>query len=224
MLRIRIIGLALVATFAFSAMVAASASALVWELNGAKLEASMETTSTGELELEDSKVPLVGATAVKCKGTDKGTVNIEGKDTITEIKATECKPVKGGCESEVTAAAVHLPWDTQLVTVENAKKEKEVRDEIKSSGAGTPGWAVTCKTALGKKTDTCEGESSVGIDNVTEGEHAGDVAALFEAVTHEKPATCTEGGAKSGFVTGTDFIKGAEGVKLTASEAKNIKD
>jgi hypothetical protein len=224
MTRIRMIGLAFVAAFAFSAMASASASALVWELNGSPITESMKVTSEGTLELEDSKT-LVGKTKVKCSGTDEGTIGLEGTDTITKITVTpnSCTKVEGGCESEISAEAVHLPWNTKLITVENSKKEKEVRDEIKNSGAGTPGWAVTCKTALGKKTDTCEGETTVGIDNVTKGTHKGDVAALFDEVSREKPATCSEKKEKSGKVYGTDFIIPPAGSTVTASEAKEVE-
>jgi hypothetical protein len=223
MVRIRTVGLALVAAFAFSAVASASASALVWELNGSPITESMKVTSEGTLELEDSKT-LVGKSKVKCTGTDAGTVGLEGTDTITAVTVTSCSKVEGGCESEITAAAVHLPWDTKLVTVENPKtKAKEVRDEIKTSGAGTPGWSVTCKTLLGKKTDTCEGETTVGIDNVTKGTHKGDVAALFDEVSREKPATCSEKKEKSGFVYGTNFIIPPAGSTLTATEAKEVE-
>jgi hypothetical protein len=130
--------------------------------------------------------------------------------------------VSGGCEAPITASAVHLPWNTDLV-----EEKKEVRDKILNSGAGLPGWKVNCESIIGAQEDVCEQEeheeATVGIDNITKGAHAGDIAALFDPTSREKPAKCSKGGAKSGFVFGTDIILSNTGEKLTASGAKEVE-
>jgi hypothetical protein len=159
------------------------------------------SSSPGGLELEDSKA-TGGATAIKCEGSDLGTVGNEGSDSITKITATKCTFVKAGsCESgkAATARALNLPWATKLEEV-----GKEVRDQVTSLVSGKePGWAVEC-TVLGvfKITDECTGNTSTGIHNVR---NEGKVEAVFDKVTEEKPATCSVGGAKSGFVRGVDL-------------------
>jgi len=225
---IRVMGLVFVAALVFGAVSVAGASAAPeWQLNGVSVTEWMKVDSTATLELEDSKATL--PTTVKCSGVDTGDVGPEGKDKILTITVTgQCTSVKGGCSSDILASAENLPWNTQLVEVENKNKEKEVRDKIESGGSGEPGWKVNCKNILGgAEEDVCLKETgveaSVGIDNITSGAHKGDVAALFDAISHERPAKCTKGGAKSGFVSGVDFILTSNGAKLTASGAKAIE-
>jgi len=162
------------------------------------------SSSPGGLELEDSKA-TGGATAIKCEGSDLGTVGNEGSDSVTRITASNCSLVEkkeGECEKSkpVTARALNLPWATKLEEVGT----KEVRDQVTSLVSGKePGWAVEC-TVLGvfKITDECTGNTSTGIHNVR---NEGKVEAEFDKVTEEKPATCSVGGAKSGFVKGVDL-------------------
>ena len=95
------------------------------------------SSSPGGLELEDSKA-TGGATAIKCEGSDQGTVGNEGSDSVTRITASKCTFVKAGsCESgkAVTARALNLPWATKLEEV-----GKEVRDS---------GYVVSCREGTG---------------------------------------------------------------------------
>jgi hypothetical protein len=182
----------------------------------------MPVHSVATLELEDSKATL--PTTVKCSSTDTGDVGPEGQDKVLTLTLTGCTSVKGGCSSHILASGVHLPWSTQLVEVENSKKEKEVRDKVFNSGAGQPGWKVNCTNVIGgSEEDVCEFETgtefNLGIDNVTSGAHKGDVAALIDAASSERPAKCSKGGAKSGFIFGTTFILSNSGTKLTAARA-----
>jgi hypothetical protein len=65
MKRIHIIGISLIAIFAFSVVVAASASAAItillaeWLVNGAAVTTTLTVSSSGEFLLEDSKVSLL---------------------------------------------------------------------------------------------------------------------------------------------------------------------
>jgi hypothetical protein len=145
------------------------------EHKGSKLfefiESSCKTksaTKEGEFELEWFKV---GATPVnvttsgsvrlfsngveiQCNVEGKGTGEEKGKGKITSSSFVECQLLNGGglCVKPVSVEAVDLPWGTQLVEVEieNAKKEKEkvLRDEFTSSGAGNPGLTVKCKEGV----------------------------------------------------------------------------
>jgi hypothetical protein len=165
-----------------------------WETK--EVAETREVTSSGTLELEDSET-LAGASSVECPGTDVGTIGAGGSDSTVNITVGTCKKVKeGGCKTLEKVEPRNLPWATQLV-----EEGGEVRDTITSLVAGkSPGWAVTCNTLLGKKTDVCEGVTSTAVNaNRTEG----SVEAIFEAKS--KAAKCSEGGAASGHVRGKDI-------------------
>ncbi len=193
---IKMLGAAFVAVLALGAVAAAGASALEWLLNGKPITAKTAVKSTGELLLKDDKEKI----AVKCSGHDEGSVSPEGKDEITSITGLSgelnapCTVEEGSLCESATAMAVNLPWATELVTVEGA-----IRDLITTANSG---WAVTCKTIIGEVTDTCEGMTSTGMDNVTEG-----VLALFDAISRENPAECSRTKEKVGLVTGSDLIE-----------------
>jgi hypothetical protein len=165
---------------------------------------TVEDTSSGKLELEDSKA-TGGATAITCEGTNTGTAGANGSDGIKTITATHCTFVKAGsCEEAkgVTAIARNLPWATKLEEVENEKTKKmEVRDSVTSLVAGkTPGWAVECTVAgILKITDTCEGNTST---SATANRTEGTIETNFDEVSEKSPATCSVGGAGAGFVRG----------------------
>ncbi len=170
-----------------------------WEWIPIKAGTFENTVSEGELELEDSESTL-GAVRIKCKVKATGKVEPEGKDTIEAAELKECKVVKGTCGSP-KAEAIHLPWNTEL----KEEASKEIRDGIKNSGAGLPGYKVTC-TVIIKVTDTCEAETSTSIaNNVTESL----VEASFEAKSGK--AKCSLSKKESGSVSGTLKTKQANG-------------
>jgi hypothetical protein len=163
------------------------------------IKTSEKSVLEGELELEDSESTL-GAVRLKCKVKSTGLVEAEGKDVVEAAEVTGCKVVKGTCGSP-KAEAVHLPWNTQLVEEAGG----EVRDKIKNSGAGLPGYKVTC-TVIIKVSDTCEAETSTSIANNL-GESL--VEASFEAKSGK--AKCSLSKKESGSVTGTLKVKQANG-------------
>jgi hypothetical protein len=194
-----VLGLAVSAgLLAISAIPAMAAP--VWRINGTELTESTASVSEGELELEDSESTL-GAVRLKCKVKSTGVVGPKSLDKIEKAEVTGCTVVKGTCGSP-KAEAVHLPWNTEL----KEEASKEVRDGIKNSGAGLPGYKVTC-TVLIKVTDTCEAETSTSITNNLE-------AGLVEAGFNEKSgkAKCSLSKKESGTVTGT--------LKITAKAGK----
>jgi hypothetical protein len=163
-----------------------------------QLSKALESVSEGELEFEDSKT-AVGAVRLKCKVKSTGTVGPHEKDTIETAEVTGCKVVKGTCGSP-TVKPVHLPWNTELTEAGG-----EIRDKIKNSGAGLPGYTSTCVVII-KITDTCEGETSAGTaNNLTEGL----VEVKFDKISEK--ATCTQSKEKTGTVEGTLTVKAKNG-------------
>jgi hypothetical protein len=161
MLRIQMIGLALVAVLAMSSVAAAGASAHEWLLNKKPITTATKIHSLGLLLLFDHNPPA-GEVIVHCKGFDAGTVGPGAVDLIQSITAEllgtndliPCTIDKaGGCKSGTTAKALalNLPWHTELY-----EEGGEVRDMVTADGAGEPGWDVTCENILGgKTTDAC---------------------------------------------------------------------
>ncbi|HWX46409.1 MAG TPA: hypothetical protein VNY52_13965 [Solirubrobacteraceae bacterium] len=165
-----------------------------------------EVTSSDILKLSDRNGLGKGKpVTLECTGTDAGTVGPESEDEVTKIEATKCVVIEGECPTPNTKA-VHLPWKTEL----REETGGEIRDAVKNSGAGTPGWQVTCG---GIVKDTCEAEGSAGLENV---ESTGEVIGKFDGKT--KKAKCSIGGEESGEVTGTDKQKG---VKERAFQFRN---
>lgn len=179
---------------------------------------TVEVTSSGTLELEDSET-IAGASSVECSGTNLGTIGAGGTDSTTRITATKCKFVKlGGCEesTEPKAEARNLPWATKL-----EETGEEVRDRITSLIAGKlPGWAVTCKTIFGTKTDVCTGLNSA---KVRANRAAGSVEGEFDEKS--EAASCTEGKEKSGHVRRTVItsLRNSKGVLQAFWVLANIK-
>jgi hypothetical protein len=178
-----------------------------WETK--EVTETIEVTSSSSLELEDQKA-TGGAVAVKCGGTDLGTIGAKGSDEISKIATSSCEFVgekHGSCEeaSGATAEAINLPWVTKL----EENTEGEVRDVIESAVSGkTPGWSVKCTVSgILKVTDECTGITNTGIRDTP----AGTVEAEFEEISAEAPVTCSIGGKGAGFVHGDDTIKAKNG-------------
>lgn len=158
----------------------------------------------GTLELKDTKTTL-GESAVVCGGTDNGWIGVLNKDFITSIsvKASNCKAVKV-CENVEGIEARNLPWQTELFETEG-----KVRDAIRNSGAGNPGWKVTCKAPIiGSTTDECtSNEGNTAIEELS-----GNLSLDFRFQGEKSgKATCSKGGAGSGLVEGTVLGRTCEG-------------
>ncbi len=209
---IRIAGLCLVAIFAVSLVGVATASAApAWEqLNGTtwkEVGNTEKVTGTGTLKLKDIDT-LLGTSEVECGGSEKGTVGPTKFDRIevVEVQASQCKKLKV-CENVEEVTAKNLPWQTELY-----ESNKEVRDNLKGTGNGEPGWRVKCKTLGGVKSDECLAEAglvpSVQVTNKTSNN---TVNTSFEEKPSKAPkAGCSEGGKESGEVTGTIVLSEAE--------------
>jgi len=212
MRKLYVIGLALVAMFAFTAVAASSASAVeyLWLVAGLSIEGTEEKASetSGELELADLGSSAGGA-VVLCSGILDGFLLPKGRDLITAVlmlggellavSATdtrddlECAFTKAGLCEGTTAlvVAVDLPWFTELMLVNGRLVD------LIFTGKATeePGWEVTCKTFIGEVKDTCTAlseETEPTVTNVT-----GGVEATF---AEENKADCSVGGEKEGDV------------------------
>jgi hypothetical protein len=219
MRKIHLLGLALVAVFAFGAMTAASAFAEVgmeWLLHEEAVTAETAVgaiMTEGLLELTDLKVPIFGSATVDCEGLGEGTIGPNGKDLITSIVDKEgknplkCTGVKT-CEGATEVVPLDLPWETQIIL-----NGTEPRDELLQAGKGEPGYeVVNCKTSLGTQKDDCSGPTSQKLENMpTES----DVLSIFDA--NSAKGNCTIGGTGAGDITGELLIFDVEGLLLEVS-------
>jgi hypothetical protein len=183
-----------------------------WETK--ELVNTSEVTSSGELELEDSKA-TGGAQAYKCTGEATGWVtNLEnknepGQDGISAINNIKCKFVKPGSCEESKGVNVHptnLPWGTKLI-----EEGTQVRDDIlsgakKPTGEGFPGLELECTIGgILKIEDVCEHNDTTV--NVRANRTTGKTEFLFDEESNETghKAKCTVGGAEAGNARGTIF-------------------
>ncbi len=207
---IRIAGLCLVAIFAVSLVAVATASAApVWEqLEGStwkEVKNTEKVTGTGTLKLRDTNT-AAGVSEVECGGSEKGTVGPEKFDRVevVEVKASQCRNVKV-CENVEEITTKGLPWQTEVY-----ESGKELRDNIKATTNGEPGWVVKCKTLLGSKTDECLAEAGLIPSTLLTNKTSNNtVNSEFESAKSPK-AKCKEGGAKSGEVLGVIVLSEAE--------------
>ncbi|HWY90920.1 MAG TPA: hypothetical protein VNY31_09640 [Solirubrobacteraceae bacterium] len=206
MTRLRTLGLAFVAAFAFSAVASASALAVSpnWEKEEGKAfsiftaatKVKSKTPAGKPLMLTDKKGGVFGeSVTLECEGTDEGTIGPEKNDEITAATATSCKtaPGSGSCGSPSTEP-VNLPWKTELF-LSGAEIQDKLTANIKS-----PGWKVICN---GFVEDTCEATANLKMKN-----NSPNVEAEF---VEKETATCTRGGAKAGTVSGIDITESPGG-------------
>jgi hypothetical protein len=176
------------------------------------------TTGTGfTLTLADTKTAL-GVTKVRCDtgGESTGTVGPGNIAVVATAKVNapeaNCRGLEGGCESNKIEKIEgrDLPWQRSLF-----ETEKKIVSKIENDGAGEPGWAVKCKTALGSKTDTCTSESSSKLEeSEAVNTLSGKVLLITLILLNKHKGKCTEGGAESGEATGRAALLSAFGPGL----------
>jgi hypothetical protein len=229
MKKIHILGVAMVAMLAIGVVgaVSASAATVQWLKAGATI-----TKTTGEPSLTTGEIVLGSTNGLKlgikasvlCSGTFVGTVGPGAEDEVTGVLAltgglvtlnfTEGGPLLNCVNVETctssSVAPVNLPWLSQLTST---------TDDVLLPGAGgNPGWEVACVTSLGTVEETCTSTSQ--LSEVKNGA-SGEVLGLFiKSIT----ATCTIGGANTGFVESsptdaTGLTTLANGEALSVSEA-----
>jgi hypothetical protein len=227
MKKIHVISLALVAIFAFSAVLAASASAettllVVWTAKGTEITTEQATTTTGTILLADTKVPLLGEVAVTCEGKLDGFVGANGTDLITEVLNSEniaILPLEGkgllcetekNCETDAKSPIelwpLNLPWVTLAYLMENGK----ILDLILNST-----YHLKCLVLGVNAEDECSAaETGLVIENGT-----GIVLSPNGSIT-EPLANCTQGGTGSG----VNEIVGESKLTLNSGEALQVTE
>jgi hypothetical protein len=225
MKKIQTLGLALAALFVFSAMLAATASAEItllaeWLAAGAAITTALASATTGEILLEDTKVPLIGKVAVVCSGILDGTVNANGVDEITKVLTlagveTGTPLVAGtgllcttqtACENnaDIEVWPLGLPWPTLLFKMESGA----FLDLVAKSG-----YEVAC-LVLGAVSDECTStDTELLVQNGATG------AETPSGSKAEPLANCSQGGAGAGNneTVGKALITLTEGGELTVS-------
>jgi hypothetical protein len=165
-MRVKTLGLAFLMLLAFGAVSAAGASAYSWKWEGAELAGPHSFTAKGTVEIEEQS----SKSRYSCSFNQEGTVGPGAAGEITGKKVYTCTNINtpAWCESAIELEALHLPWKTELVSVNGV-----VRDRIANSGAGTPEWKVKCNGLHGKTENVCSGaETTTGMANASNGVYA----------------------------------------------------
>jgi hypothetical protein len=176
MKKIHVVGITVLAVFACSVMVAASASAatLQWLAEGVKITEPLASETTGELELVNTSTIIGTEVGVLCSGIFDGTVGPGAEDTITEVlnlskekielgvRLITCTVTKGTCGT-ATLAPEDLPWLTELELM-GTETEPLFLDKILNGGKGEPGYSVHCTSPLSFE-EICLGAASSDLEN-----------------------------------------------------------
>jgi hypothetical protein len=163
------------------------------------------------LRLTDNEAgPLKEKSTITCPHPSEGWGLIENRETEGKVRAIgilreakakepskECTIVSGPCKTLEKVEGADLPWEVEIF-----ETEKKFVSKIQPDGNGQPGWAVTCNTALGSKTDTCK--SKEGKLEVLSGENrvTSEVLLVLAEFLKANKAECSEGGKESGEVAG----------------------
>jgi hypothetical protein len=236
MRKLHVIGVALVALFAFGALTAVSASAITfllaeWLWNGSPVTTELATNSEGELLLEDTET-TVGKAAVLCSGVLHGWVGPNSLDWISEVLSLSnvavnttplaasglaCSGQTGCGSSGTTVWAVNLGWETEVELGEDPSGQFFIL-LLPHAGGGNVGWEVECTIVGVKVVDECttpEGVAQLSLDSTTL------LANFSEAITElagAKLANCSQsGGKETGIVEGGGEVKDTAGGELSAS-------
>jgi len=176
-----------------------------WNTKAFAANETIESTSSGTLELEDSAA-TGGKVIIECSGTNQGWVGPNGIAEQNRVTASSCVFVKkehGSCEEAkgVEVKAINLPWTLKLEErVNTSTSETELRGLLVSLTTKNPGWAVTCTVAgILKVTDECTGRTNVGIESAR---NRLLTNFIFDKVSAQEPGSCSQGTATSGFVRG----------------------
>jgi hypothetical protein len=222
-----LLGLTLLAVFAFSAVLASSASAEVtllaeWLINAQPVATltSVETVLLGATELLLVTLVLgVEAVDIDCSGIFVGSVGPNGEDEITEVQnlskerlGENLVGLSVSCEVLSAVSQCHagelaelwpdnLPWHTNLFLMESGA----FLDHLFGNGTAEPGYHVLCVTSGAE--NLCTGLTSTTMTNGVSG-----VIGKFDATSEH--ASCTTG---EGDLTGEGETKTLTGAVLAVS-------
>jgi hypothetical protein len=222
----QVLGIALLALFAFGALTATSAMAVTllaeWLVTGAAVTTELATTTTGELLLEDTKVPIIGKASVLCSGVFDGWVGPNSLDFISEVlnltaTAITNSPLsageslncvaQSGCETSNTVLVYPIGFPAQT-EVELLEQEGKVffADFITPVTGNKLGYEISECLVLGiAMVDECTAPNGVAELTLIESTTLlGSFSKAFTELAGRELATCTQGGAKSGVVETTE--------------------
>jgi hypothetical protein len=205
-------------------------------LNGVGLTSTLLVETSGELELKNTKAPVIGKAAVLCSGILVGDIGEDGADDVTEVLNLEKVAISStslsgeallctddeNCES-AKVWPVGLPWlsllqlwETLTATIGGLNSGFGVL--LTSQKGSAVGWYVEC-TVLGVKADeectTATGVSSA--TNVTGGVD-GTFSDSFTESMGLKLAECSGNKEETGVVEGLGTTAPPSGDTLTVSE------
>jgi hypothetical protein len=207
------IGLAVLAMFALSAVVVSSASAASKILlgaagNGTEITASTKIEVIGSLLLEDMGAP--GTPDILCTGIFDGKIEAGGTlGFIEELltaggvangNAVECVSDNGTCEGVVLVSVQNLPWHIELILDAGGQYLTHFLSGMEETGK-EPTYVVDCiKIFLIE--DACRGLSSARLINTAEG-----LLGYFNSLpltetwgAESEAANCSDGGAGQGLI------------------------
>ena len=172
--------------------------------------------------------PFKEKSVVTCPHPTEGWGLIENRETEKKViglllvkKAevanpeAECTRVSGPCKNLEKVVGADLPWKDEVF-----EEGGKFVSKIEPDGAGEPGWAVTCNTALGSRTDTCLSRGPGTLEGISgENRVTSEVLLVLAEFLGLAKAKCSQGGEKSGEVAGQIAIllagsSGANGLSL----------
>jgi hypothetical protein len=238
----RLVGVAMLALFAFGAVLAASASAVTfllaeWLVNGVAVTTELLAESPGTLVLRDTGLKA----AVECEGFVDGWVGPNSlgyasevlntaKEAISTTNLTSlaftCTPVETCSGTTAELWALNLGYESEVELMEDSGSIYYVSLILPHAGGGEPGWSIGC-TVLGiKEEDECTGPSTAGKEGAA-GELTLSGTSLLEVfskafseLAEGKLGNCSLGGEGTGEVTsskGGAPFEVSGGGELTAS-------
>jgi hypothetical protein len=227
----QVLGLALLAVFAFSAVVSSSALAETtllaeWLVNGAAFSGTLATTYEGTWLLEDTKA-FGTKIAGECMVLFDGTVGPSGEDLtsmVLNLAGTKLIGVKltgESLEGEVDCKADAGCQENKDIKVWLTRESFPTLMFLMESGTfldaflGTPGYEVECLVLGIADSDECTGNTSGEVKNVT-----GGVEVIFGEAAGTEKGNCTVGGAGAGVIesVGTNLTKTETGTLSVSSE------
>ena len=247
MRKFRILGVALVAVFAFGVITAVSASAAPtfllaeWLVNGATFTGELEVESVGTILMEDTATGV----DLTCSGISDGLIGenglgrisdvltLNGLTTISLVALTEpgtegCTSSSGLC-SEPLLWPLHLPWDAQAELMEEPAGTFLLFVMLiteSSTGGGLPGWYIICMKTIGEPVDQCTAKENGVIDLSLELTLLlGQFSDVFATEAGEKLATCTAGSSEAGVAETipSEILPAGGGTLSVSSEAGAVE-
>ena len=235
MRKIQLLGVAMLALFAFGAFTAVSASAAYllaeWLVGGAAVTTELLSEISGELLLEDTKGALGSPAMVLCSGILDGWVGPNSLGWISEIltlggvavsntvlsgQALECT-AQTACETNTTVLVwpIGLPSETEVELLEQTGGPLFEVSTVKNQGFYISSCLVLGISAEDECTSTEGGTvAEMTLSGTT---LVASVSTAIVELSGGKLGTCKNGGSETGVVEGSGTYALSGGGELTAS-------